>query len=104
MGLNPEYHNMSYLTYALVGMGNAILLTGSTALINNVIWEYSFSGGYVFAIFSLIEKLVNGFVIIKVSNAISSGEKWSINQLNSVVPIICHLLSVCLIWMLSVLS
>jgi len=73
-------------------------------MINNVIWEYSFSGGYVFSVFSLMEKLVNGFVIIQVSNEISHGDKFSINILNSSVPVICHVISFCMIWVMGLLS
>lgn len=97
VGSNPNYRDMCYVIYACIGFFSSILLTGSTALINNVIGEYSSSGGVVYAVYSIFEKLANGYLIVTISGYLDGGSVEYINNVNAIIPSTCFIISVILV-------
>ena len=76
---------MVYVLSPLQGIGIALLLNSSTALISDVIGEDTDSAGFVYGIYSFLDKFANGFMLFWLV-AEYSEDAWALRWILSLTP------------------
>jgi len=82
----------------VIGINISILLTGATALINQVIGVYATSGAFVFGVYSFAEKIINGILIMAISSELDKGSAYFINTVNFIIPVISLMVSLIIVY------
>mmetsp|Transcript_14688 Transcript_14688/g.16401 ORF Transcript_14688/g.16401 Transcript_14688/m.16401 type:complete len:190 (-) Transcript_14688:41-610(-) len=90
--MQPSFAWLIFILVAIQGIGLSIILNIATSLISDVIGKDDKSSAFVFGVYGLVEKLINGILLVVIGNTVIQNEAW-LRWLASALPAGCAFLT-----------